>query len=149
MQGACKPWSHWTLPAELQLSLKQLLEGALVALTPQLVSNEAPVAPRIAASLSAIWQSCLCDFLHSPEFPSLEPSTSCLPARLIKVGQVSFVQKQNFAEWCCRVWRGKLSLREWFHGGNAITAPNNYLYPQNEHLRHCWEQKPSLATLPV
>lgn len=56
VQGACRPWTHWTvaLPAEFQLSLRQLLEGALVALTPQLVSNEAPVAPRVAASLSAV-----------------------------------------------------------------------------------------------
>lgn len=54
VQGACSSWTHWTLPAELQLSLRQLLEGALVALTPQLVRNEAPVAPRIAASFSAI-----------------------------------------------------------------------------------------------
>lgn len=43
-----------SLPAKLQLSLRQLLEGALVALTLQLVSNEAPVAPGIAASLSQL-----------------------------------------------------------------------------------------------
>lgn len=55
-------WAHWTvsLPAELQLSLRQLLEGALVALTPQLVSNEAPVAPGIAASLSQPSDKAVC-----------------------------------------------------------------------------------------
>jgi len=57
VQGACSPWTRRAavLPAEFQLSLRQLLEGAQVASpAPQLLSNKAIVASKIAASISAV-----------------------------------------------------------------------------------------------
>lgn len=62
---------------------------------PTLMSNKATVASKIAASILAVWQSWLCDFLHSLEFPPVKLSTSSLPAHMIKAGQAILVQKQN------------------------------------------------------